>query len=487
MLAINRQLEITEFGGLYDRIVPEDHILRRIKDEIDFSFVNPMLTKSYCEAFGRPAKEPEMMFKLLFLKKLYDLSDAALMDSANVNMAYKYFLNVNPEAGMPDSSLLTKFRKLRLTEDILSDLLKETVRQAIEKGLIKSGSILVDSTHIRSLAGRETPTATLRRMSKELRREIYQTQYDLSDKFPEKPVETADLAEEISYSRALLDAVRHDVEKSGSEKARRLLDVLSEACEIAQNAGTQSLTDPDAKVGFKSENNSFFGYKAHIAMTEERIVTGLEVTGGNRNDGAELQNLAEQSMDNGVSVTEIIGDKAYSSRENIEYARSRGAKLISALHPVVSNGKRTGDDGFQFNKDADRMQCPAGHLANKKKLEHRGSARNDRMKYWWDTTLCRTCPLKEICLKLGAKSRTYSVTILGDTHAAQKEFQETEYFKSRMKERYMIEAKNSELKHSHGLARADSVGLAAVRLQTYLTVFAANVKRIVRLSAPTPA
>jgi IS5 family transposase len=487
MLTTNRQLELTEFGGLYDRIVPGDHILRRIKDEIDFSFVNPMLKKSYCETFGRPAKEPEMMFKLLFLKKLYDLSDEALIDTANVNMAYKYFLDVNPEAGMPDSSLLTKFRKMRLTEDILSDLLKETVRQAIEKGLIRSNAIIVDSTHIRSLAGKETPTAALRRMSKELRREIYQTQYDLSEKFPEKPIETAELSEETSYSGALLEAVRHDVETTGSEKAKNLLKTLCEAYELAQNAGTQSLTDPDAKVGFKSENNSFFGYKVHVAMTEERIITGLEVTGGNANDGVQLQNLTEQSSENGVAVAEIIGDKAYSSRENIEYAQTHGAKLISALHPVVSNGKRTGDDGFEFNKDADRMQCPAGHLANKKKLEHRGPDRNDRVKYWWNASLCAACLLRETCLKPEAKSKTYSVTILSDAHAAQKEFQETEYFKSRMKERYKIEAKNSELKHAHGLERADSVGLVAVRLQTYLTAFAANIKRIVRLSAPARA
>ncbi len=34
-----------------------------------------MLRKQYRESFGRTVKEPEMMFKLLFLKKLYDLSD----------------------------------------------------------------------------------------------------------------------------------------------------------------------------------------------------------------------------------------------------------------------------------------------------------------------------------------------------------------------------------------------------------------------------
>ena len=39
-----------------------------------------MRRKQYCENFGRPAKEPEMMFKLLFLKKLYDLSDAKAKD-----------------------------------------------------------------------------------------------------------------------------------------------------------------------------------------------------------------------------------------------------------------------------------------------------------------------------------------------------------------------------------------------------------------------
>ena len=45
---------------LYEIIIPEDHILRRIKENIDFSFVNPMLKKQYCEHFGRPAKEPEL-------------------------------------------------------------------------------------------------------------------------------------------------------------------------------------------------------------------------------------------------------------------------------------------------------------------------------------------------------------------------------------------------------------------------------------------
>lgn len=70
MLKDNSQmvLDLSPYQGLYEAIIPQDHILRRLKDSIDFSFVNPMMRKQYCENFGRPAKEPEMMFKLLFLK-----------------------------------------------------------------------------------------------------------------------------------------------------------------------------------------------------------------------------------------------------------------------------------------------------------------------------------------------------------------------------------------------------------------------------------
>jgi hypothetical protein len=45
----------------------------------------------------------------------------------------------------------------------------------------------------------------------------------------------------------------------------------------------------------------------------------------------------------------------------------------------------------------------------------------------------------------------------------------------------MIEGKNAELKKAHGLDSADSKGVIAMRLQSYSTVFVANLKRIVKL------
>jgi len=94
MLRQAEQMKLSPYHDLYDIIIPQDNLLRRIKENIDFSFVNPMLRKQYCENYGRPAKEPEMMFKLMFLKKVYDISDERLISSAQTDMAYKYFLGL---------------------------------------------------------------------------------------------------------------------------------------------------------------------------------------------------------------------------------------------------------------------------------------------------------------------------------------------------------------------------------------------------------
>jgi len=483
MLRENNQIGMSEYSKIYEIIIPQDNILRQIKENIDFSFVNPMLKKSYCEHFGRPAKEPEMMFKLLFLKKLYDLSDEKLMENANMHMGYKYFLDLNPEDSVVDSSLLTKFRKTRITEDILEEMLGETVQQAIEKGIIKSRMIIVDATHSKSSAKHETPTQILRRLTKELRKELYYSQHELSERFPEKPLETADLSDEIEYSKKLIAAVKKAVSENGSQKAKKSLLRVEELLENDKIKEIQSAVDEDAKLGYKSEHNSFFGYKTHIAMSEERIITGLEVTTGEAPDGEYLEKLVEQSEQNGVVVEEIAGDTAYSSKDNLEYAKGKEIKLISKLHTIISHGNGQRPNGFVFNKDADMFQCPCGHLATRKYLNApKSDSENPLLTYFFDVKKCRVCPHKDGCYKDGSKTKSYSIAILSDVHKEQKEFQETDYFKLRAKQRYMIEAKNAELKQAHGLEKADSVGVIAMRLQSYFTAVVANIKRITKLA-----
>ena len=484
-----KQIKISQYRSLYDLLISKDNFLRKIKENIDFSFVNKMLEESYCKYYGRPAKEPEMMFKLLFLKTLYDLSDAELIENANHNMAYKFFLDLDPEDKIVDSSLLTKFRKTRIKgDDILNEMLGETVKQAISKGVIKSNAIVVDATHTRSKSKGETPTQSLRRISKELRKVIYKHDFDLSKEFPEKPIETATLEEEIEYSKKLMEVIEKRLNEQANTVIEKKLLRLKTLIEDDKIKEIQSVVDEDAKKGYKSENNSFFGYKNHIAMTEDRIITGIEVTSGEAPDGKHLKDLIEMTKYNGVEVDEVIADTAYSEKANLEFMNSQGIKPITKLNPVISNVEKDRSDGFEYIKDANAMRCPAGEISIRTKIKKRNGKknRNTTIEYSFDIEKCKKCSLRDGCYKLDAKSKTKNITFLSDTHKSQKDFQETEYFKERAKERYMIEAKNAELKHFHGLKRCKYIGLFSMRQQTYFTAFVANVKRIVKLLEVQP-
>ncbi|TWH47751.1 DDE family transposase [Sporomusa sp. KB1] len=122
--------------------------------------------------------------------------------------------------------------------------------------------------------------------------------------------------------------------------------------------------------------------------------------------------------------------------------------------------------------------CKAGHMAIRKAWQGRtGVGKNQTDTYYFDIELCKRCPFKGGCYKEGAKSKTYSVSIKSSEHTEQMVFQESEYFKEKAKERYKIEAKNSELKHRHGYDVASSSGLVGTELQGAMAIFTVNIKR----------
>jgi len=111
----------------------------------------------------------------------------------------------------------------------------------------------------------------------------------------------------------------------------------------------------------------------------------------------------------------------------------------------------------------------------------KGIAESQRDTYYFDIEKCKHCTFKEGCHKEGAKSKSYSVSIKSNEHTEQAKFQESDYFKEKSKERYKIEAKNSELKHRHGYDVASSSGLIGMELQGAMAIFTVNLKRIMKL------
>ena len=96
--------------------------------------------------------------------------------------------------------------------------------------------------------------------------------------------------------------------------------------------------DSDAKVGHKTADTSFLGYKTHIAMTEERIITAVAITSGEKTDGKELPALVRKSREAGMEVETVIGDKAYSDKKNIEAAKDGEYELVARLNSIITCG-----------------------------------------------------------------------------------------------------------------------------------------------------
>ena len=137
--------------AIYDIVVPKDNMLRQINDLVDFSFVYEELKNKYCLDNGRNAVPPIRMFKYLLLKSIFDLSDVDVVERSKYDMSFKYFLDMAPEDAVIDPSSLTKFRKLRLKDvGLLDMLIQKTVEIALEKELIKSKTIIVDATHTKA-------------------------------------------------------------------------------------------------------------------------------------------------------------------------------------------------------------------------------------------------------------------------------------------------------------------------------------------------
>ena len=219
-------------------------------------------------------------------------------------------------------------------------------------------------------------------------------------------------------------------------------------------------------------------------MTEERIITAAVVTSGEKHDGKQLKALVEKSRAAGVEVESVTGDGAYSEKENIEYAKDN-FDLVSKLSLTVTKAGHREDDGFEYNKDAEMYVCPAGHMAkSKKRCKEKNKPNrkeNARIEYHFDVEKCKRCPIREGCYREGAKTKTYSVTITSDIQLEHKKLQETEKFKELASKRYMIEAKNGELKNNLGYSEAYSSGIQNMRIQGAAAIFCANLKRIIRL------
>jgi transposase len=489
---------------LYDRIVPKDHLLRKINAVVDLSFVSDLVKDRYNPDFGRPAEDPEFMLRLCLLQYIYGDSDREVVANARINLAYKYFLGLAVDEEVPDDTTISVFRTTRLGEEKFRQVFQQIVKQCIEKKLVKGKRQIIDSTHIIA----DMAVTSLTGLIKMCRRNVLQTiqkqdaslanklglpdiQMVKQDRFARKE---DNLEEEIEQAGKLLDEVTQEL------KARKLkvtadlqtnLQLLEKAVADRDDGAKDRLVSPvdaEARAG-KKTGKSWAGYKGHIVVEEEsEIITAVETTPANKDDGSQLPELLkQQEKAHDIKPEEISGDKAYSSGNNLAILEN---KQITGYLSVKEKINPAGvdcftQDDFKYDAEADTLTCPAGCtvIGHTPEIVITNKQKRTGILFNFKHNQCNNCEMKSRCYPGKSKihGRQVHFSVYEPYYRQMKERLNSEEGKEAYRNRYKVEHKVADLARYCGMRRCRYRGLNKARIHTLLSATVSNIKRMSRI------
>ena len=122
--------EQVQFVSL-DDLVPKDHLVRKLENAIDWSFIYELVEETYSTDNGRPSLDPVTLIKLPILQYMFGIrSMRQTVREVEVNNAYRWFLGLDLQDPVPHFSTLGKnytrrFKDTDLFEQIIQRILSE--------------------------------------------------------------------------------------------------------------------------------------------------------------------------------------------------------------------------------------------------------------------------------------------------------------------------------------------------------------------------
>jgi hypothetical protein len=457
---------------------------------------------------GRPNKSVRLVVSVLVLKEVFNLTDVEALEQLEWNAAWHYALDVTPEEAHACQKTLHNYRTLLVGDDEGAGLFESTTARLIAAAGLRTERQRQDSTHIVSnikLLTRlglfvNTITQFLKVLRDEHPRLCSRISAELCGRYLDREGYFADARGSEAPRRlaeAALDLYWLVTNFEGHKQVSKLASfellarLYSEQCvppdtdlpqrielqERPSSSSLQSPSDPDMTYGHKGK-----GYEVQLAETcvEDnafQVITAVEVNNANESDQQQVGPVLEQTARTcGAAPDEMHADAGYASGENILLAQEHGTELLAPIGAKASD-KHLPLGQFEFDAAGERvLKCPAGQEPERHQPTRTGSA----MLACFASKQCRRCPLRDQCPTEKRRGRRVLRFGAADVAVARRRVeQETTRFKERHKIRSGIEATNSELKRSHGLAKLRVRRRPRVGLAVRLKALALNVKRYV--------
>ena len=492
---------------IFEKLVPADHYLRQVKAAIDFEPMRALVADCYSPTMGRGAEDPVMMLKLSVLQFQDQLSDREVIEAAQVNLAYRFFLDLSLESQLPVASLLSQFRA-RLGAQRLAQVFDDILRQARAHGVVKDRLRLKDATHV--IACVAIPT-TIRLVAQVRERVLRAAQSLDAEAVARQHQRAADIRQATRHSndqQRLLERVEHlreivawadswptPLESRGLSQSQQA--ELSRSLELAHKVlndrqeqahdQVRSAVDPDVRTG--RHHGYYNGYLLDVSLdADSELICALEVLAANGDEAANTKALIEAeeaTQDNDIAAVSLdsIGFRGDVLRE---LEAEPGPQVDVYVPPYPWPGSPPGlfkPEDFQLNETGDELRCPGGQTTRSRTRANRGRG----WQFQFRQRHCRDCAVRQQCLK--PETRTGRTVVKSDyeaeyTRARQRAL--TDDYQAVRKEHPKIERKLAEMIRWHGGRRVRYRGRWRVKIQYLLTACVVNIKRLVKLLTASP-
>ncbi|WP_420796770.1 transposase [Alkalihalophilus marmarensis] len=420
------------------------------------------------------------IFKYLLLKTIFNLSNINIIKHSKYNISFKYFLNLTPKTNIINPNSLTKFHKLHLpNKNLLNILIKKNIKITIKHNILKNPTIILNTTHTKTYFNKKSPKKFLQKKSKNIQKTIYHINKSIQKKFPNKPLSN-NLQKKLKYYQQIISTIKNS-KNIKIPTIKKKLNILKKIIKNYKKNIIQS-NNPNTQTKFKSQNTSFFKYKSHLTITNKKqIITTTIITSNKKNNKKYLKKLINKTKNTNININTIITNTTYSKKKNIHFTNKHKIKLISKLHPLITN-KSHKNNKFKFNKNTNTYIYKTKHLTIQKKYNnYTKHNKNPKYHYFFNIKKYKIYPLKKKYYKKKTKTKSYYITIKSTKHTKQKTFQKTKKFKKLSKSQYKIKTKNNKLKNQHKYKKTNYSNLFNIQIQTTTTIFTINLKKILKL------
>jgi len=431
-----------------ESLVPKDHLLRKIEAVIDFSFIHDRVADLYCADNGRPALDPVMMFKALFIGYLFGVrSERQLMREIEVNVAYRWFLRLKLTDVVFDASTLSQNRRRRYRDSrVAQDIFDGIVEQALGHGLVEGRVLYTDSTHLKANANKNKWDKAVVAKSR-------------SD-----------------YWEALDVAIEEDRARHGKKQ------LTEQVRAPMQKESKISRTDPEAGYMVRDGKPKGFFYLDHRTVDGKLgIITDSFATPATVHDSIPyLDRLDRQRSRFDLKVEAVGLDAGYATTGIAKGLEDRAILGVTGYRRPNHRKGFLAKRKYQYEAEVDGYRCPEGQL-----LPYATTDRNGYRHYRSDPQKCRTCPLLASCTSNAKQIKTVTRHVWQDARDKVDARRLTEAGKQIYKRRQeTVERSFADAKQLHGHRYARFRGLTAVTTQCLLAAAAQNIKKIALALAP---